>query len=156
MLRILEMLPGLEVKWLSERLKQSSKWLWHIDTNEQSQPASQKADQPGRTVAPWRHLARLREKGGESKCERERKRGALSASDTLLPLHFPQFSFQRLNHTPPSSLHATVHTARPNKGQVPAFLLRTSFASCRQTASQGLFKGPANPIRLLICEALSP
>lgn len=56
----------------------------------------------------------------------------------------------------PSPLRATVHPARPNKGQVPASLLRSSFASRRQAASQGLFKGPANPIRLLICEALSP
>ncbi|KAI4824998.1 hypothetical protein KUCAC02_020703, partial [Chaenocephalus aceratus] len=32
----------------------------------------------------------------------------------------------------------------------------SSFASRRRTASQGLFKGSANPIRLLICEALSP
>lgn len=114
-----------------------------------AKPASQKADQPGKTVAPRRHSARLREKEGES------ERG-LSASDILLPHHFSQFSFQRLHHTPPSSLRATVHTARPNKGQVPAFLLRAVFASHRQTASQGLFKGPANPIRLLICEALSP
>lgn len=62
------------------------------------------------------------------------------------------------DHTlpPPSSLRATVHTAMANKGQVPALLLRSIFASHRQTASQGLFKGPANPIRLLICEALSP
>ena len=114
-----------------------------------AKPASQKAEQPGRTVAPWRHLARLREKEREIEV-------VLSASDILLPPHFPQFSFQRLHSTPPSSLRATVHTARPNKGQVPAFLLRSSFASRRQTASQGLFKGPANPIRLLICEALSP
>lgn len=85
-----------------------------------------------------------------------REKRGLSASDILSPIHFPQFSFQRLHHTPPFSLRATIHTARPNKGQVPAFLLRTSFASRRQTASQGLFKGPANPIRLLICEALSP
>lgn len=92
-----------------------------------------------------------------SKTEREREREVvLSASDILLPLHFPQFSFQRLHSTPPFSLRATVHPARPNKGQVPAFLLRSSFASRRQAASQGLFKGPANPIRLLICEALSP
>ena len=61
-----------------------------------------------------------------------------------------------LHSTPPSSSLATIHTARPNKGQVPAFLLRTSFASPRQTASQGLFKEPANPIRLLNCKALSP
>lgn len=86
---------------------------------------------------------------GEREEDRERK-GVLSASDILLPLHFPQFSFQRLHATPPSSLRATVHTARPNKGQVPAFLVRSSFASRRQTASQGLFKGPANPIRLLM------
>ncbi len=113
--------------------------------------ASQKADQPGRTVAPWRHSASLREK--ERKRERE---VVMSAGDMLLPLLFPQFSFQMLHSTPPSSFRATVHPARTNKGQVPAFLLRSSFASRRQTASQGLFKGPANPIRLLICEALSP
>lgn len=93
-----------------------------------------------------------------SKTERgsDSERGVLSASDILLPLHFPQFSFQRLHSTPPPSLRATVHTARPNKGQVPAFLLRSSFASRRQTTSHGLFKGSANPIRLLIFEALSP
>lgn len=91
--------------------------------------------------------------------KRGRKRGregGLSASDILLPLNFPQLSFQRLHSTHPFSFHATVHTARPNKGQGSAFLLRSSFASRRQTASQGLFKGPANPIRLFICEALSP
>lgn len=92
----------------------------------------------------------------EREREREKEEKVSSASDILLPLHFPQFRFQRLHSPPPSSLRATVHTARPNKGQVPAFLLRTSFASRRQTASQGLFKGPANPIRLLICGALSP
>ncbi|KAK1887650.1 DNA-directed RNA polymerase subunit beta'' [Dissostichus eleginoides] len=37
-----------------------------------------------------------------------------------------------------------------------SFVNRSSFASRRRTASQGLFKGSANPIRLLICEALSP
>ncbi|CAB1441032.1 unnamed protein product [Pleuronectes platessa] len=52
--------------------------------------------------------------------------------------------------------HATVSTARPNKGQGCAFLLRSSFASRRQTASQSLFKRPANSIRWFICEALSP
>lgn len=56
----------------------------------------------------------------------------------------------------PSTVRATVHSARPNKGQGPTFLLRTSFTSPRQTASQALFKEPANPIRLLNCEALSP
>lgn len=87
--------------------------------------------------------------------ERNRDREGVCC-DVLLPLHFPQFSFQMLRSTPPSSFRATVHTARPNKGQVPALLLRSSFASPRQTASQGLFKEPANPIRLLNCEALSP
>lgn len=117
-----------------------------------AKPASQKADQPGRTVAPWRHWASLREE------ERKRKR---SGSECLLVIYFYLFSshnsaFRGYTPLPPTPLRATVHPARPNKGQVPAFLFRSSFASRRQTASQGLFKGPANPIRLLICEALSP
>lgn len=113
-----------------------------------AKPPSQKADRARQDSGTIKTL-------NKTGSERERER-VLSASDILLPLHFPQFSFQRLHSTPLSSLRATVHTARPNKGQVPAFLLRSSFASRRQTASQGLFKGPANPLRLLICEALSP
>lgn len=40
------------------------------------------------------------------------------------PFTFHNSAFRWWTLTPPSSLRATVHTARPNKGQVPAFLLR--------------------------------
>lgn len=94
-------------------------------------------------------------KTGRERGEREGERRIVCQRYTFTS-SLPTIQLSEAAPHPSSSLRATVHTARPNKGQVPAFLLRTSFASRRQTASQGLFKGPANPIRLLICEALSP
>lgn len=104
------------------------------DTQIQMSTGRQKGEQRVWTLAPKRHL------------EKE-------MYFYLLTSHNSAF---RGNVSPPCSLRAVVPSVRPNKGQAPAFLLRTSFASRRQTASQSLFKDSANPIRLQISEALSP
>lgn len=89
-----------------------------------------------------------------------RKRGSASSAgvwcECVCLAAFPHNLALRDDTLPPLSLRATVPAARPNEGQGCAFVSRSSFASRRQAASQDLFKGAANPITLLICEALSP
>lgn len=71
-----------------------------------------KADQPDKPLAPWRHLSRLRERNEAIEEE--------SASDILSPLPTIQLSDAPLYSSFLSFLYATVHSAKPNKGQVPS------------------------------------
>lgn len=75
--------------------------------------------QSGQTLEPWKLLSRPTEK-------RMRLRKILSKIFTFTSL-LSGILFHHIAF--PSSLRATVHSAKPNKGQGPTFLLRTSFTS---------------------------
>lgn len=119
---------------------QSPVALTHTNTNEQCQPEGRPAGQDSGTIKTEKEMKK-----------EEQRRGIVCQCHYVYPLTSQNPAFSGHTLPPPSS-----YTANPNKGQDSASLLRSSFASRRQMASQSLFKGSANPIRLLICEALSP